>query len=83
MYPPPPSPRTRWTRRVPHPVLIGHAVCLVQVRAGANMVRKGMRRVVRVKGGQDERSEREECDADSLRGTNRPGVFRTGRVCPS
>jgi len=23
--PPPPSPRTRWTRRVPHPVLIGHA----------------------------------------------------------
>ena len=26
-----PPPRTRWTRRVPHPVLIGHAVCLVQV----------------------------------------------------
>jgi hypothetical protein len=25
--PPPPSPsRTKWTRRVPHPVLIGHAV---------------------------------------------------------
>ena len=22
---PPPSPRTKWTRRVPHPVLIGHA----------------------------------------------------------
>ena len=27
--PPPPSLRTKWTRRVPHPVLIGHAVCLV------------------------------------------------------
>jgi len=24
----PPPPRTKWTRRVPHPVLIGHAVCL-------------------------------------------------------
>ena len=29
--PPPLLPRTRWTRRVPHPVLIGHAACLVQV----------------------------------------------------
>ena len=29
--PPPPPSRTKWTRRVPHPVLIGHAVCLVQV----------------------------------------------------
>jgi hypothetical protein len=28
----PPPPRTKWTRRVPHPVLSGHAVCLVQVR---------------------------------------------------
>ena len=26
---PPPPPRTKWTRRVLHPVLIGHAVCLV------------------------------------------------------
>jgi hypothetical protein len=24
--PPSPTPRTKWTRRVPHPVLIGHAV---------------------------------------------------------
>ena len=24
----PPSPRTKWTRRVPHPVLIGHAASL-------------------------------------------------------
>ena len=32
--PPPFPPRTKWTRRVPHPVLIGHAVCLVQVAAG-------------------------------------------------
>ena len=24
-HPPPPSSRTKWTRRVPHPVLIGHA----------------------------------------------------------
>ena len=28
----PPSPRTKWTRRVPHPVLIGHAASLTQVR---------------------------------------------------
>jgi len=26
--PPPPLPRTKWTRRVPHPVLIGHAASL-------------------------------------------------------
>jgi hypothetical protein len=26
--PPPPAPRTKWTRRVPHPVLIGHAASL-------------------------------------------------------
>jgi hypothetical protein len=26
--PPPPTPRTKWTRRVPHPVLIGHAASL-------------------------------------------------------
>ena len=26
--PPPPPSRTKWTRRVPHPVLIGHAACL-------------------------------------------------------
>ena len=30
--PPPPSPpRSKWTRRVPHPVLIGHAASLSQV----------------------------------------------------
>ena len=29
--PRPPS-RTKWTRRVPHPVLIGHAASLSQVR---------------------------------------------------
>jgi hypothetical protein len=27
--PPPSPPRTKWTRRVPHPVLIGHAASLV------------------------------------------------------
>ena len=26
--PSPPPPRTKWTRRVPHPVLIGHAASL-------------------------------------------------------
>jgi hypothetical protein len=35
----PPPPRTRWTRRVPHPVLIGHAVCLVQVHGEAKTFR--------------------------------------------
>jgi hypothetical protein len=29
----PPPLRTKWTRRVPHPVLIGHAASLSQVRA--------------------------------------------------
>jgi hypothetical protein len=28
--PPPPPSRTKWTRRVPHPVLIGHAASLSQ-----------------------------------------------------
>ena len=34
---PPPHPRTKWTRRVPHPVLIGHAASLtvsMQVEQG-------------------------------------------------
>jgi hypothetical protein len=31
--PPPPSPRTKWTRRVPHPVLIGHAASSARTRA--------------------------------------------------
>ena len=29
--PPPPPSRTKWTRRVPHPVLIGHAASLSQI----------------------------------------------------
>jgi hypothetical protein len=36
---PPPPPRTKWTRRVPHPVLIGHAASLSQVRERARHVR--------------------------------------------
>ena len=32
---PPPPPRTKWTRRVPHPVLIRHAASLSQVRLRA------------------------------------------------
>ena len=35
---PPPPPRTKWTRRVPHPVLIGHAVCLVFATVISNRV---------------------------------------------
>ena len=31
-FDPPPLPRTKWTLRVPHPVLIGHAASLSQVR---------------------------------------------------
>jgi hypothetical protein len=31
---PPPLLRTKWTRRVPHPVLIGHAASLIQVAGG-------------------------------------------------
>ena len=33
--PPPPPSRTKWTRRVPHPVLIGHAACRRSKSAGA------------------------------------------------
>ena len=29
MVSPPPPSRTKWTRRVPHPVLIGHAASLI------------------------------------------------------
>ena len=32
---PPPPPRTKWTRRVPHPVLIGHAASLPGAGGGA------------------------------------------------
>ena len=31
----PPPPRTKWTRRVPHPVLIGHAASITPQRSGA------------------------------------------------
>ena len=30
---PPPSPRTKWTRRIPHPVLIGHAASLTPYKS--------------------------------------------------
>ena len=35
--PPPPSSRTKWTRRVPHPVLIGHAASLSQEAQAARL----------------------------------------------
>ena len=34
--PPPPPSRTKWTRRVPHPVLIGHAASLTPYNPGAH-----------------------------------------------
>jgi hypothetical protein len=34
MAPPPPPSRTKWTRRVPHPVLIGHAASLTPYEPG-------------------------------------------------
>ena len=44
--PPPPS-RTKWTRRVPHPVLIGHAASLTQVgeRPTRRLPRRGVERM--------------------------------------
>jgi len=35
--PPPPPPRTKWTLRVPHPVLIGHAASLSQLHRQPHM----------------------------------------------
>ena len=35
-----PPPRTKWTRRVPHPVLIGHAASLSQVLKGVPDLKK-------------------------------------------
>jgi len=40
--PPPPRPRTKWTRRVRHPVLIGHAASLSQVAAESFAQRDGV-----------------------------------------
>ena len=40
--PPPPLPRTKWTRRVPHPVPIGHAACPA-ARTGGGRGRRGAR----------------------------------------
>jgi hypothetical protein len=45
----PPTPRTKWTRRVPHPVLIGHAASLSQVQPGAGRVLSQDRRVARAR----------------------------------
>jgi len=39
--PPTPPPRTKWTRRVPHPVLIGHAASLTTYARGAWRRRRG------------------------------------------
>jgi hypothetical protein len=38
----PPPPRTKWTRRVPHPVLIGHAASLTPHRRGRAPQRLGL-----------------------------------------
>ena len=43
--PPPPPPRNKWTRRFPHPVLIGHAASLGR-RPGA--LRRALKRTPRV-----------------------------------
>ena len=39
--PPPPRPRTKWTRRVPHPVLIGHAASLMHPGGRAALAARG------------------------------------------
>ena len=68
--PPPPSPRTKWTRRVPHPVLIGHAAPLSQVRrAGrAGRVRRLRRkRLGLCVGGWRGAARAPECDARAHR----------------
>ena len=41
---PPPSPRTKWTRRVPHPVLIGHVSSLTWACAMAHGVSPAQRK---------------------------------------
>ena len=39
---PPPPPRTKWTRRVPHPVLSGHAASLTPYKVAVqNRARAG------------------------------------------
>ena len=38
-----PPPRTKWTRRVPHPVLIGHAASLEQVDESPVLIDTGLR----------------------------------------
>ena len=39
---PPPLSRTKWTRRVPHPVLIGHAASLSQVEFAFRSAASGL-----------------------------------------
>ena len=39
-----PPPRTKWTRRVPHPVLIGHAASLSQTLRAHNIIPIGIHR---------------------------------------
>ena len=40
--PPPPPPRNEWTRRVPHPVLVGHAASLPQAAGAAALHREAL-----------------------------------------
>jgi len=39
---PPPPPRNEWTRRVPHPVLVGHAASLSQAAGAAALHREAL-----------------------------------------
>jgi hypothetical protein len=55
----PPPPRTKWTRRVPHPVRIGHAASLSQVGGGGDPRRRPARRRARVRAPAARRAARE------------------------
>ena len=46
----PPPPRTKWTRRVPHPVLIGHAACGAAAQARGPCPSRRRRRARRAGG---------------------------------
>ena len=81
---PPPS-RTKWTRRVPHPVLIGHAASLSQVAITMRerLVERERARSAQLQREVDALRERAGNAAQSPPGPDRLGALASSRVSDS
>ena len=75
-----PSPRTNWTRRIPHPVLIGHAASLSQVPRAHRALRARAVRGVRARSASDFRGHHGR-EAPVRGGARGGGAGRAGGGC--